>query len=96
VTPARLLSELETVAARLGVALRVERLGSDVLGARGGLCRIRGLPLIVIEESLSVADRISVLAGALSGFDLSSIYVPPVVRACIESTMTILEATSVR
>ena len=84
VTPTRLLSELETVAARLGIALRVERLGAEVLGRRGGLCRIRGRTVILVDESLPIADRISVLAEALSAFDVSSIYVPPVVRARIE------------
>ncbi len=86
-TPTRLLSELETVAARLGIALRVERLGAEVLGRRGGLCRIRGRTVILVDESLPIADRISVLAEALSAFDVSSIYVPPVVRARIEDAM---------
>ncbi len=85
VSPTRLLSELETVAARLGIAVRVEPFGDQRLGARGGLCRIRGCPLILIDASLPVADQISVLAGALSAFDVSSIYVPPLVRARIES-----------
>jgi hypothetical protein len=86
VSPTRLLSELETVAARLGIALRVEPFGDERLGARGGLCRIRGRPLILIDASLPLADQISVLAGALSAFDVSGIYVPPLVRTRIEST----------
>ncbi len=73
VSPTRLLSELETVAARLGIALRVEPFGDELLGARGGLCRLRERPLILIDAALPVPDRISVLAGALSAFDMSSI-----------------------
>jgi hypothetical protein len=94
VIPARLLSELEALAIRIGVALRIEQLGSELLGARGGLCRIRGQPTIVVDASLSVEDKVSVLAGALSTFDISAIYVPPAVRARIESAKTITLATS--
>jgi hypothetical protein len=85
VSPTRLLSELETVAARLGIDLRVEPFEDRQLGARGGLCRVQGRPLIMMDASLPVADRISVLARALSAFDVSSIYVPPLVRARIEA-----------
>jgi len=85
VSPTRLLSELEGVAARLGIEVRVEPLGDD-LGTRGGLCRIRGRPIILIDASLPIGERIVVLAQALSAFDVGSIYVPPVVRECIEAT----------
>ncbi len=79
-----MLSELETVAARLGIVLRVERL-EDELGPRGGLCRVRGRSLILIDTSLSVTGKIAILAGALSAFDVSLIHMPPVVRARIDS-----------
>ncbi len=95
-TPTRLLSELETVAARLGIALRVEPFGDERLGARGGLCRVRGRPLILIDASLPIPDQISVLAGALSTFDVTSIYVPPLVRARIESAAGASAAASTR
>jgi|SRR5580700_9449095 hypothetical protein len=85
VSPTRLFSELESVAARLGIDLRVERMASEQLGANGGLCRIRGCPLILIDASLPIADRIAVLARALSTFDVSAIHMPPIVRACIDS-----------
>jgi hypothetical protein len=90
-----MLSELETVAARLGVVLRVERLG-DELGARGGLCRVRGRSLILIDASLSLTERISVLAGALSAFDVSLIHMPPVVRARIDSSTVLRSSPSTR
>jgi hypothetical protein len=83
-----MLSELETVAERLGIAVRVERLG-DELGARGGLCRVHGRSLILIDASLSLTDRIAVLTGALSAFDVSLIHMPPVVRARIDSSTAI-------
>jgi hypothetical protein len=84
VTPARLLSELETLAERVGVVVRVESFGGELLEGRGGLCWVRGKPLVVMDSSLSVAERIATLAVALSGFHLGDLYVPPFVRRRVE------------
>jgi hypothetical protein len=84
VTPARLLSELETLAERVGVLVRVEPFGGELLEGRGGLCWVRGKPLVVMDSLLSVTERIATLTAALSGFDLGEVYVPPLVRERIE------------
>lgn len=87
----RLVTLLEEVVLRLGVEIRYESFGRDALGitsrggARGGLCKIRGEFVILIDEQLGAPDRIAVLARALSAFDLESIYVAPVVRATIRA-----------
>jgi hypothetical protein len=86
VTPQRLLHELEALAARLGVTIRTEPFDKGVLGGRGGLCRVHGKPVIVMDATLGVADKIATLAGALGRFDLEAVSVPPVVRARIDST----------
>jgi hypothetical protein len=78
------MSELETVAFRLGIPVRTEPLGADPMGARGGLCRIFGRPLILLDAGLCLDDRIAILAAALSVFDVSSIHMPPAVRAIID------------
>jgi hypothetical protein len=86
VTPPRILLELEALAGRLGVAVRAEPFGKGVLSGRGGLCRIRGKAIVVMDASLSLPDKIAVLAGALARFDLESVYVSPLVRARIDAT----------
>jgi hypothetical protein len=85
VTPPRVLHELEALAARIGLVVRAEPFGSGLLSGRGGLCWVRGRPLVVMDASLPVEDRIAVLARALARFDLDAVYVPPLVRARIES-----------
>jgi hypothetical protein len=85
VTPARVLHELEALAARIGLSVRAEPFGGGLLSGRGGLCWVRGRPIVVMDASLPVADRIAVLAGALARFDLEAVYVPPLVRARIAS-----------
>jgi hypothetical protein len=78
-----MLAELDGLASRLGIDVRVEALEGGVPEPRGGLCYLRGRPLILVDDSLPIADRISIMATALAHFDLEGIYVPPAVRARI-------------
>ena len=85
VTPGRVLAELEALAARLGVGVRAEPFGKGLLRGRGGLCRVDGKPLVVMDEAMPVEDRIGVLAGALASFELAGVSVPMAVRERIEA-----------
>lgn len=84
-----LVQALEAVAAKLGVAVRYEAIEAGARGrpgrARGGLVRLRGKPIILIDEKLGPRERIGVLAQALASFDLDGIYLPPLVRVTIRS-----------
>jgi hypothetical protein len=88
VTPARVLAELEALAARLGVSVRAEPFGRGVLERRGGLCWVDGRPLVVMDEKLAVTDRIGVLAGALAQLDLDGVSVLPLIRERIDEART--------
>jgi hypothetical protein len=83
VAPHDILRALEALAARIGVAVRSEPFDLSVIEGRGGLCRLRGEPVVVMDARLSVLDKIGVLASALAAFDLEAIYVPPLLRASI-------------
>ncbi|HEY3593137.1 MAG TPA: hypothetical protein VGL13_04665, partial [Polyangiaceae bacterium] len=74
--PAKLLSALEGVATRLGIPVRYEAMGHSVSPARpsGGLVRLRGKQIILIDEALGPSDRAAILAKALGTFDLDQIY----------------------
>jgi hypothetical protein len=85
VTPAHVLAELEALAARMGIAVRAEPFGSGLLQGRGGLCWVHGKPLVVMDASMGMPDRIAVLAGALARFDLGGLHVAPAVREIIEA-----------
>jgi hypothetical protein len=85
VPPTRVLAELEALAARLGVEVRREPFGKGVLQGRGGLCWVKGKPLVVMDEKLPLTERIGVLAGALGEFDLEAVRLMPAVRATIEA-----------
>jgi hypothetical protein len=88
VTPTEILTELEKLALRLGVPVRFETFsipGDLRVTGKGGLCRLRGKPIIVVDAALPLLDKIGVLSEALATFDLEAIYLPPVLRARIDS-----------
>jgi hypothetical protein len=85
--PPEFLRELSVLAGRLEVDLRFESFdGLRQIGplSRGGLCRLYGRPTIVVDEGLSVLDKIEVVAQALSTLDLDRVYMPPQVRTELE------------
>jgi hypothetical protein len=84
VTPSRVLFELESLAARIGISVRTETFGAGLLQGRGGLCWVRGKPLVVMDATLAAPDRIAVLAVALGRFELEGLYIAPAVREIIE------------
>lgn len=83
--PDKLVSALEGVATRLGIPVRYEPMGQSQSQGRpsGGLVRLRGKLLILIDDALGPTDRAAILAKALGTFDLDQIYLPPFVRAAI-------------
>lgn len=85
-TPRRVLSELELLAARLGVSVRAEPFTKGVLEGRGGLCWVDGKALVVMDEKLAVPDRIAVLAGALAQLELDTSQVPLFLLETIETS----------
>jgi len=85
--PQELAEALEALAARLGIPVRYETMERGVASgrSRGGLCRLRGQPIILVDEALGPHERVAVLAQALGTFDLDGIYLPPLVRSTIRA-----------
>jgi hypothetical protein len=85
--PEELAAALEALAARLGIPVRYEPMDRAVSQGRssGGLCRLRGQQMILVDQSLGARERIAVLAQALGSFDLDGVYLPPLVRATIRT-----------
>ena len=68
------------LAARLGIDVRFDSFDAKALELRGGFCTLRGNPVIVLDSTLPLLDKIGVLVEALKLFDLEAIYVPAVLR----------------
>lgn len=75
-----ILEQLEGVAEGLGIEVRYETLRKETHYNPGGLCRIRGVPVIIVNRKSPIQDQVQVLAAAVKRFDLSGVYLRPGLR----------------
>jgi len=82
------LGQLEELARGLGVDIRYESIiiDEETINAVGGLCILRGEHLLIINSNATVSEKIKAFTKALRHFDLNQIYVPPAIRALLETT----------
>ncbi len=80
-----MLERLEEIATKLGVDIRYENLAHNQIRSDGGYCKLSGKQMIFVNPKQSRQGKIKVLAKSLKRLDLNSIFIPPAVRAAIES-----------
>ena len=78
------LSQLEGLAYMLDIAVRYEKMAEEDVSNAGGLCRLKGECVIIVNSRASVKDKIQTLAKALKNFDLNDVYVRPAIRELLE------------
>ncbi|MFO0566594.1 MAG: hypothetical protein U0263_13075 [Polyangiaceae bacterium] len=66
--PQRLLAELVSVAEGLGITVRIEPLRIAVHHASGGLVRLNGQSVVLLDSKSPLFDRVLTLADALVPF----------------------------
>ncbi len=79
-----ILGYLEDLAGRMGLHIRCEPIPEEEIPVTGGLCRIRGAPVILINRRATRKEQIRVLLQAIRNFDLSGVYILPAVRKLLE------------
>jgi len=77
-----MLRELERLARRMGLEVRFEAFDARAF-RRGGLCTVRGTPLVLVDVHATTIDKVGVLCEALARLDVETTYVPPLLRARI-------------
>ena len=75
-----LLGQLEELAHSLGIEIRYEPLKRESGFFPGGLCRIKGEYVLILNSAATTEDKIQTMAKALNRFDLSRVYVRPGLR----------------
>jgi hypothetical protein len=75
VGPDEVVDALTAVAARAGVEVRIEPFELAIVG-KGGLCRIEGQLVILVDAKLGALERAGVIGEALGELDLEGIEVP--------------------
>ncbi len=71
------LAGLTELASRMGVEVRIEPFELRIAG-KGGLCRIAGRPVVLVDAALPVVDQVGVLGEALGA--LRPTFVPMPLR----------------
>ena len=75
-----ILSLLEELANNLGIQIRYEHLKKEGSFYPGGLCRIKGENIIIINSKAKTDDKIQILARGMKSFDLSQVFIKPALR----------------
>ena len=75
-----LLNQLEDLADRLGIKVRYENLNLEESSRVGGLCRLKGDYVLIIQAQAPVKEKIQVLIEVLKRFPLGDLYIRPVIR----------------
>jgi len=78
------LGYLEAVAEQLGVEIRYEPMEGETVLSPGGMCRIRGKTVIIVNAKAPLEDQVRTLVKALRRLDLSQIYLRPGIRDLLE------------
>jgi len=79
-----LLQHLEELAGKLEICVRDENISMDETSGTGGLCRVEGHYILILNSKANVRDKIQVMVKALQQFNLDDIYIKPVVRQLLE------------
>lgn len=91
------MDELIGVARKIGIEVRTQpiRIPSRSFG---GLCRLHGRQVLVLDQRSSFVDRVGTLAEALSQFEreLSGVVLTPEARQMVEAARAKLEYAATR
>ncbi len=80
-----MLNQLMELAEKLGIEVRDENISMQEISSAGGLCRIEGKYVLLLNSRITVREKNQVMREALRQFDLSGIYLRPAIRDLLES-----------
>ena len=83
---ALILQHLETLAAKLEIEVRYEKLADDEVTIHSGGCKLQDRNLILIDLQQPLVERARLLARELSRYDLENFYILPRVREFIQAS----------
>lgn len=79
-----LFKALEELAQRLDIEVRYETVQGEEGLVSGGLCRLHGRLLLILNPTAPLRDKTDVLARAVKRFDLNRVYLVPALRDFLE------------
>jgi hypothetical protein len=82
-----ILNYLEELAEKLEILVRDENINIEESSSTGGLCRVEGKYVIILNSKASVKEKIQVMITSLQQFDLTDMYLKPVIRELLEGSV---------
>jgi len=81
-----IIEQLKKLAKGFGIQFRYEPISfeEETINVVGGLCKLRGKPLLIINSKATEKDKIKIFVQALRRFDLEQIYIKPAIRALLD------------
>ncbi len=78
------IAQLEELAERLGITIRHESMRSEGSTHAGGLCRIHGQEVLLLNKKATPMEKRHLLVEVLKRYDLSGIYLLPSLRKLLD------------
>ncbi len=78
------LGQLEEVARGLAIQIRYEPIKREGLFRAGGLCRLKGEHVLIIDSKATTKEKVQSLARAVNRFDLDQVYLRPGLREFLD------------
>jgi hypothetical protein len=81
-----IVRQLEELAETFGLQIRYEpiRMDDDLPNVPGGVCRLKGDNILIINSNATLRDKINTLAKAVKNSDVDRVYILPVIRELLE------------
>jgi len=78
--PEQMYQGLKDLADRLGIVVSEQKLSTESLKVKSGLCKIKGQFVMILDKQLSVHKKSAILAACLSDMPHDAIFMIPAVR----------------
>ncbi|NTW77751.1 MAG: hypothetical protein HGB33_08315 [Syntrophaceae bacterium] len=79
-----LLNQLKELAEKIGISVRDENIDVEESSSSGGLCRVEGKYILILNSRAAVKEKNQVMIKALQQFDFTEIYIKPAIRELLE------------
>jgi hypothetical protein len=79
-----ILDYLEELAFTLNVQVRYEALDQEDSSSAGGLCRLMGEDVLIVNSRAGIKEKLAVFAQAMKQFDLDVVYLKPALREFLD------------
>lgn len=79
-----LLNQLKELAEKLEISVRDENLDIEESSSAGGLCRVGGEYILILNSRAAVKEKNQVMIKALQQFDITEIYIKPAIRELLD------------